>query len=94
MRKPVLASFALTVACVLAFAACGSSGKSSSGGGQAPVALSGRLNNHGMKDVSAQAAPTIEIEADDFYFNPTFIKAKPGTTVTVELKNGAPFRSI
>lgn len=49
-----------------------------------PVKLEGKVANKGSKTVKHGK---IEIEADDFYFKPTFIKAKPGTTVTVELKN-------
>ncbi|HZP29799.1 MAG TPA: cupredoxin domain-containing protein [Acidimicrobiia bacterium] len=49
-----------------------------------PVKISGKVNNHGTKTVKGSS---IEIEQDDFYFGPTFVKAKPGTTLTVELKN-------
>jgi plastocyanin len=64
----------------LAIAACSSSSsKSSSNGG-----LTGKVNNHGTKTVSGG---TVEIEADDYYFEPTFIKAKPGTKLTLEIKN-------
>ncbi len=51
---------------------------------KAPVKLSGKVNKHGQKTVKGSS---IEIEQDDFYFGPTFVKAKPGTTITVELKN-------
>lgn len=43
------------------------------------------MTDKGTKD--ALASSSVEIEADDFYFNPTFIKARPGQTLTVELKN-------
>jgi len=52
--------------------------------GSAPVALSGTVNDHGTKE----AGDEIKVEQDDFYFGPTFIKAKPGSTVKVELDNG------
>jgi plastocyanin len=49
-----------------------------------PVKLDGKVNNHGTKTVKGGA---IEVETDDFYFNPTFIKAKAGETVSVTVKN-------
>jgi plastocyanin len=49
-----------------------------------PVALSGKVNNKGTKTVKKGK---ISIATHDFYFKPTFVKAKPGTTVTVALKN-------
>lgn len=56
---------------------------SSSSTGSAPVALSGTVNDHGTKE----AGDEVKVELDDFYFGPTFIKAKPGATVKVELEN-------
>ena len=52
-----------------------------------PVTLDGKVNNKGTKDISKKKFTSLEIEADDFYFSPTFIKAKPGSTVTVQLKS-------
>lgn len=49
-----------------------------------PVALEGKVNNKGTKDVKKGK---ISIEEDDFYFNPTFAKAKLGSKVSVKLKN-------
>ncbi len=49
-----------------------------------PVSLSGKVNNKGTKTVKKGK---ISIEADDYYFKPTFDKAKPGTKVTVSLEN-------
>jgi plastocyanin len=58
---------------------CGGSSSST------PVKLSGSTTNKGTKDLSGTE---IEVEADDFYFNPTFIKGgAPGATITVQLKN-------
>ena len=67
-------------------AGCGSSGKKSSSSTTpaTPVRLSGDVNNKGTKTLSGTS---LEIEQDDFYFKPTFVKATPGTTVTVELHN-------
>jgi plastocyanin len=81
MRKIVilLASIAVLVA------GCGGSSKTSSGGSNTPVKLSGSTTNKGTKDLSGSS---IEIEQDDFYFSPTFIKGgTPGATITVHLKN-------
>jgi plastocyanin len=49
-----------------------------------PVQLQGKVNNKGEKTVKKGK---ITIEADDYYFKPTFDKAKPGSNVTVSLKN-------
>jgi plastocyanin len=49
-----------------------------------PVQLQGKVNNKGAKTVKKGK---ISIETDDYYFKPTFDKAKPGSTVTVSLKN-------
>ncbi len=52
-----------------------------------PVSVSGKVNAKGKKDISGKKSATIEIEADDYYFNPTFLKVSPGEKVTVEFKN-------
>ena len=49
-----------------------------------PVTLQGKVNNKGTATVKKGK---VKVEADDFYFKSTFLKAKPGTTVTVSLKN-------
>jgi plastocyanin len=72
---------------VLLAAGCGGSGgKSSSagsgGGGQKTIAGL-RANDHGSKNVSGEA----EVELDDFYFEPTVLHGKPGSQITLELKN-------
>jgi plastocyanin len=51
---------------------------------KAPVKLDGTVTNKGTKSAKKGA---IEVEADDFYFKPTFIKAPKGTTVKVTVKN-------
>lgn len=64
-------------------AACGGATQSS-----APVQLSGAVNNHGTKDLSAQGpAVQFELEQDDFYFEPTFVKSTKSAKVKVEIKN-------
>lgn len=52
-----------------------------------PVKLTGTTNNHGLKDVAGKDGATVELELDDFYFAPTFVKAKASQSLTVELKN-------
>jgi len=71
------------MAAVLVAAACGGDNKSSSS--SAPVSISGKVNNHGTKDV--KDGDSIEMETDDYYFGPTFIKGPPGAKITVELAN-------
>src|SRR3954453_11481822 len=76
MRKILILAASMTLFAI----ACG--GDSSSG---TPVKLSGNTTNKGTKDLSGNA---IDVEMDDFYFSPTFIKGgTPGSTVTVHLKN-------
>jgi plastocyanin len=59
---------------------------SASPAASAPVMLSGTVNNHGTKTLTGMTS-SIELEQDNFYFNPTFVKADQGAHVTVELKN-------
>jgi plastocyanin len=49
-----------------------------------PVQLQGKVTNKGEKTVKKGK---ITIEQDDYYFKPTFTKAKPGSSVTVKLEN-------
>jgi plastocyanin len=51
----------------------------------APVELSGKVNDEGAEDATGE--DTLEVEADDFYFKPTFIKVSEGQKLTIELKN-------
>ena len=82
-------SIVLVLIVTLGAGACGNSkkeGTASSGG--PPVKLSGKVNNHGAKDVSCSSGSApVEVEQDDFYFEPTFIKTAPSQKVEVELKN-------
>lgn len=71
----------LTLATVLA-TGCGG------GSAGAPVKLSGTTNNHGTKP----AKDALEVEADDFYFGPTFVTAAAGQAFTVELVNNGSAR--
>jgi plastocyanin len=51
--------------------------------GSAPVSLQGQVNNEGTAEIGDE----VELELDDYYFGPTFMKATPGATVTLELEN-------
>jgi plastocyanin len=83
----------LALAVVLLAAGCGgyggkskssSSTESSGGGGGGKTTIAGvPANNHGTKSVSGEA----EVEVDDYYFEPTVLKGKPGSSVTLELRN-------
>jgi plastocyanin len=52
-----------------------------------PVKISGTVNVHGTKDVSSKSSAELDMELDNFYFGPTFVKAKAGETITLELEN-------
>jgi predicted lipoprotein with Yx(FWY)xxD motif len=50
-----------------------------------PVTLSGKVSNEGSTTAKNNA---VSLEAsDEYYFDPTFVKAKPGTTLKVTVKN-------
>ena len=72
---------ALLAATVLLLGACSSSSSKGSSGGK--PTLPGKVNDKGTKTASG----SIEVEIDDFYFNPTFINAKAGSTLKLELSN-------
>lgn len=55
---------------------------------EAPVQLSGTVNNKGVKDYSGAGTNiAVEFDLDDFSFAPTFIKALPGSSVSFALNN-------
>ncbi|HKD34668.1 MAG TPA: cupredoxin domain-containing protein [Gaiellaceae bacterium] len=88
MRGVVVVAVPVTLV-ALAAAGCGGSSKSGSsstsesgGGGQKTIA-GVKANDHGSKNVSGEA----EVELDDFYFEPTVLRGKPGSQVTIKLKN-------
>jgi len=73
---------ALAATAVL-LAACGSSGSSGDSGKQTVAGVS--ANFHGTKDVTGMSS--LEIEADNFYFEPTVLKGSAGQKLTVTIKN-------
>jgi plastocyanin len=74
----------LVVLTVVAIAALAFAGGAALAAKSPPVSLQGKVTNKGMQTVKKGK---VTIEADDFYFKSTFLKANPGTTVTVSLKN-------
>jgi plastocyanin len=81
----------LAMVVMLVGAACGggsgSSGATESGeGGGGQITINGdKANDHGSQDVSAMT--TFELEADNFYFDPTTLNGKAGETLKIEIKN-------
>jgi plastocyanin len=98
MRTRWFSLFALVLALGLVAAACGGGEETPSGGNTtgAPspteteaeggtITINGdTANNKGTKEVTGDET---EVEMDDFYFEPTIIKAAPGTDFKVELFN-------
>jgi plastocyanin len=85
MKCGVLVIAAALVLIALAAAGCGSSGESSeeAGGGGTKTIAGLKANDHGSKTVSGEA----KVELDDYYFEPTVLKGRPGSEVTLELEN-------
>ena len=80
---------ALITVLSLAAVACGgddtttpSAGGTTSPGGTSPQPTA--INNQGQLDATNMSAFSIEL--DDNYFKPTFIKAKPGQALNIELE--------
>jgi plastocyanin len=82
--RPIWIAAAVVVLALLA-AGCGGSKKSEKGESEGKTATIAGLsaNDHGSKQVSGKT----EVELDNYYFDPTVLKAKPGSKVTLELKN-------
>jgi len=51
---------------------------------QPPVSLEGTVSDHGVGEIENDE---LELELDDNYFAPTFVRGTPGEQVTVELVN-------
>lgn len=73
-------AISLLISLSLVLAACSGDG----GEGASPVSFEGEVSDHGTATVEGGS---IEMEADDFYFEPTLVNAEPGTTVDVEVTN-------
>jgi plastocyanin len=81
VRKPLILVIGAVVAASF-FGLAPAGAKSSK-----PVQVDGKVNVKGTKDISAEKSASLEIEADDYYFEPTFVKVQPGEKVSVSLKN-------
>jgi plastocyanin len=101
MRRSIT-TLTIAAAGVLLIAACGSSTsktstkpatKGSSGTSStaaAPVKLTGSVNDKGTQDLTSMGmAPSVSISANDYFFQPTFVKVDPGASVKVSLKNAS-----
>jgi plastocyanin len=68
----------------LAATACGKENGTEEGGGTITIAGQ-KANDHGMRDVSGESS--VELEQDNFYFEPTVLEGTPGQKLTIELSN-------
>jgi plastocyanin len=84
MRTSVLSLFAVVLVLALAATACGKENGTEEGGGTITIAGQ-KANDHGMKDVSGESS--VELEQDNFYFEPTVLTGTPGQKLTIELSN-------
>jgi len=84
MRTRVLSSLAVVLALALVTTACSKKNGNESGGGTTTIAGQ-KANDHGTKDVSGEAS--VELEQDNYYFNPTILKGTAGEKLTLELSN-------
>jgi plastocyanin len=90
--KRTLLTFGIAML-VLTAAGCGGGSKNSSsqstesggsGGGGGQVNAAGvQANNHGTKTASDDT----KVELDDYYFEPTILKGKPGQKIKLDLEN-------
>lgn len=73
---------ALLIALVLVAASCGGGGEEEGG----TTTVSGeKANDHGGKDVSGEHE--LDLELDDFYFEPTVLTGTAGESLTLHLEN-------
>lgn len=90
--KPIRGILGITaLALVFVAAGCGgssskSSDASSRGETTSTTIMGTQVQSHGVKDVSNETGK-VEVELDDYYFDPTILKGKPGQKVELELKN-------
>jgi plastocyanin len=83
-----------TALLAIGLVACGSDSSSSSsstttkaasGASTVTEKLSGKVTDKGAKSIVGK--DELELEADDFYFQPTYVKVSPGQKVKVEIEN-------
>jgi plastocyanin len=83
MRTRIVSLLAVVLALALVATACSRSGNESEGG---TTTIAGqKANDHGTKEVSGESS--VELEQDNFYFEPTVLKGTPGQKLTIELSN-------
>jgi plastocyanin len=84
----------LVMAMVLVMAACGGddepTGGASNGAAEqeegGTIQIDGQsANNHGEADVAGESET--DVEADDFYFEPTVLTGEAGQTITIHIEN-------
>jgi plastocyanin len=82
----------LAMAVALVMAACGGddeTGGASNGGGEnegGTIQIDGQsANDHGEADVAGESET--DVEADDFYFEPTVLTGEAGQTITIHVEN-------
>ena len=83
MRTRIARSLGVVLVLALVATACSKSGNESEGGTTTIVGQ--KANDHGTKDVSGESS--VELEQDNFYFEPTILKGSPGQKLTIELSN-------
>ena len=97
-RLAVLKIAFLVMAVVLVMAACGGDDEpntSASNGGASKteaeqeggtIQIDGQsANNHGEADVAGESE--VDLEQDDFYFDPTVLKGEAGQKITIHIEN-------
>src|SRR5438093_1410586 len=82
--KRVIGSTILLGISLLALA-CGGGDKESGSGAQRLQLGALTIEDHGTKDVSN--ATTLELEADSFYYEPTFLRGKAGEKLKLTVDN-------
>jgi plastocyanin len=86
MRSKLGAALGLMLALGLVAGACSKSSKTTSGGESGKITLgSDQANNKGAKDVTGR--DEMEVELDDFYFEPTVYSGTAGQQIKLELSN-------
>jgi plastocyanin len=87
--------------CAATLAACGAGSTSSTSAHRSPSAapqpagtsLPGRTNDKGVDDVSAKVGPVhVQMQAGDYYFEPTFVVARPGSELVLSIRNVSSFQ--
>lgn len=77
---------ALLITLMLVAAACGSGNEGGGGEEGGTITVGGeKANDHGGKDVSGENE--LDLELDDFYFEPTVLTGAAGETLTLHLEN-------